>query len=438
MVNDHRMEAFRARREAAFNAISSGVAVFPAAPVAIRNNDVEHEYRQDSDVYYLSGFDEPESVVVLWTNGSARKFILFCRPKDATRETWEGLRAGVEGAKSRFGADEAYPISELGQRLPDLMRNQRRLYYRIGRDRAFDERVLAALDVARGRAKAGHGFPTEIVDPTTIVHELRWRKSVEELALMRRAAEITAEGHRAAMRTAAAGRHEYELEAVLREAFRRGGAERCAYQPIVGAGRNATILHYRSNNARLVSGDLVLIDAGCEYGYYASDVTRTFPVDGAFSRTQRKVYEAVLLALETSIALVRPGNTLDQAHDAAIEVLVDALLSLKALKGDKAQLIEEGAFRKFYMHKTSHYLGMDVHDVGAYFVDHKPRTLEPGAVVTVEPGLYFGADDESVSAELRGLGIRIEDDVVVTLGAPEVLTESIPKHVADVERACQR
>jgi Xaa-Pro aminopeptidase len=437
MVLGRCMDAHRTRREAVFAAISPGVAVFPAAPVAIRNNDVEHEYRQDSDLFYLTGFDEPEAVAVLWSDGKTRKLVLFCRTRDRERETWDGLRAGLEGAKERHGADEAYPIAELSQRLPELMRNQRRLYYRLGRDRAFDDRVLAALELVRARGKAGSGYPTEIVDPATVVHELRRLKGDDELRLMRRAADITIEGHLAAMRSASPGKHEYELEAVLREAFRRGGAERCAYQPIVGSGRSATILHYRTNNNQMADGDLVLIDAGCEYGYYAADVTRTFPVGGAFTAPQRAVYEAVLRAQEASLALVRAGNTLEAVHQASVEVLVDALVRLDVLRGDRARLIEDGSYRKYYMHKTSHYLGMDVHDVGSYFDDQRPRPLEPGVVVTVEPGLYFSDGDQAVPAELRGIGVRIEDDVLVTAGAPEVLTAALPRTVADVERACR-
>ena len=419
--------------------MGQGLAVCFATPVFLRNNDVEHEYRQDSDLYYLTGFDEPESVAVLVSDGQGGgRFILFVRPSDPEREIWDGRRAGLEGAVQTFGADEAYPIAELDKKLAELMRGQPRLHYRLGRHRPHDERVLGALELARARGRALLGWPTAIVELDAIVHELRWRKDDEEQRLMQRAADITADGHLAAMARARPGGHEYELEAALRESYRRHGAERCAYPPIVGGGLNATTLHYRANADVLRDGDLVLIDSGAEYGYYACDVTRTFPVSGRFSPTQRAAYQVVLDAQLAAIAACHPGCTLDSVHQAALESLVEGMVRLGLLVGDPAKLLAEGAYKPYYMHRTSHFLGMDVHDVGSYFTAGKPRPLEPGVVLTVEPGLYIRPGDERAPLELRGLGIRIEDDVLITAKAPRVLTERIPRQIADVEEACQR
>jgi len=429
---------FRERRAAVARAMGAGVAVFFAAPVFLRNNDVEHEYRQDSDFFYLTGFDEPETVAVLAVGaGGGTKLVLFVRPRDPDREVWDGARAGVDGACAQHGADEAFPIHELAQRLPGLLRGHRQLFYRLGRHRPHDDVVLGALEHARARGRTPHLWPTSIVDPDQIVHELRWRKSDEELRHMQRAADITRDGHLAAMKRVRPGGHEYELEAALREAYRRGGSERCAYLPIVGAGVNATTLHYRANNGPLRDGELVLIDSGAEVSYYACDVTRTFPVNGRFSPAQREAYDLVLAAQDAAIAACQPGRTIDEVHQAAVEVLVPGMVRLGLLSGEPKKLIEEGAFRRYYMHRTSHYLGMDVHDVGSYFVDGKPRPMEPGVVLTVEPGLYVSPRDEAAPAALRGLGIRIEDDVLITPGGARVLTAEIPRRAADVEEACR-
>jgi Xaa-Pro aminopeptidase len=425
------------RRAAVFQAIEPGLLVLSSHPVHLRNNDVDHEYRQDSDLFYLSGFDEPETVLVLWSRGKERKFILFVRPRDPTHEVWDGRRHGVEGAKQRFGADEAYPITELFPKLAELMTDQTRLYYRIGRDRAFDDRVLQCLDRARARGRQGHGWPTEIVDPGTILHEMRRRKEPEELDRMRRAAQITCEAHLEAMRIARPGGFEYELDGALRGVFRRRGAERVAYQPIVGAGLNATTLHYRTNQSPLVDGELVLIDAACEFQHYAADVTRTFPVNGRFSPEQRAVYEIVLASQIAGIEAARPGKTIDEVHQASLEVLVDGLVSLGVLEGERSKLIEDGAYRPYYMHRTSHYLGMDVHDVGTYHLQGKPRPLDPGVVITVEPGLYFSDQVTGPAERFRGIGIRIEDDILVTDGAPENLSAAAPTTIEDIERACR-
>jgi Xaa-Pro aminopeptidase len=431
-------EAWASRRSAFFDAMASvspsAVAVLPSAPVFVRNNDVEHEYRQDSDFFYLTGFDEPESVLVL--DAKDRKTILFVRPRDRDREVWDGPRAGVDGARERFGADEAFVITDLAEKLPDYLQNRRRVHYRIGYDRRFDERFLAAVDRVRARSRSGVFAPTEIIDPGAILHEMRLHKSPGEVETMRAAARITREAHEGAMARTRPGMREYEIEALLIDTFRRHGSERAAYGSIVGSGPNACVLHYRKNDRRIEDGDLLLIDAGCELGYYASDVTRTFPVGRGFSREQQAIYELVLQAQIESIAASRIGATLDAIHARSVEVITRGLVALGLLTGEADKLIETGAYKRFFMHRTSHWLGMDVHDVGAYFVDGKPRGLEAGFVLTVEPGIYIAPDEPSVPPEWRGIGVRIEDDVLVTSSDPEVLTAGIPKTVEEVHRAC--
>jgi Xaa-Pro aminopeptidase len=427
-------ERFRERRERVRAAIDPGVLIVPAARLAIRNNDVEHEYRQDSDLFYLTGFDEPESVLVLSSVRDA-PCVMFVRTRDPEREAWDGARAGVEGVVRDFGADEAHPIGELAEKLPQLLENVPRLYYRLGNDRAFDELVLGSIGRVRARARHGVSWPTNIVDPATVVHELRLVKEERELACMRRAVEITRDAHLEVMARAQAGCHEYEIEAMLRATFRSHGSERSAYPPIVGSGPNATVLHHRRNDRKIEDGDLVLVDAGSEYAYYASDVTRTFPVNGRFSEAQRKIYEIVLEAQLASIGQVRPTATLEDVHRASVEVLARGLVELGLIEGPVERAIEEQHYKPYYMHRTCHWLGMDVHDVGAYYRDGKARALEPGMVLTVEPGLYFAG--HGVPAPYRGIGVRIEDDVLVTTDGSEVLSRDIPKRVDDVERACR-
>lgn len=426
---------FKQRRQRVLDALGHAVLLLPSAPLCIRNNDVEHEYRQDSDLFYLSGFDEPESVLCL-RGGKDKPFALFVRARDPEREVWDGRRAGVDGAVSDHGADEAFAIGELGQKLPELLENTTRLYYRLGRDRDFDDAVLRAIDKVRARAKLGVSWPVEIVDPTTLVHELRRVKAREELDLMRKAAEITREAHLGAMRAAKPGRHEYEVEAVMLDVFRKHGAERLAYGPIVGSGPNATVLHYRKNDRLMQASDLLLIDAGCEYRYYASDVTRTFPVGGRFSGPQRAVYEIVLGAQLASIAEVRAGATLETIHDASVRVIAQGLIDLGLIAGPLESALEQQTYKKYYMHRTCHYLGMDVHDVGRYFIDGKARPLDTGVVITVEPGIYVAENAEGAPEQYRGIGVRIEDDVLVTPEGGSVLTSDIPKSIDDVERAC--
>ncbi len=426
--------SFSARRARVQAALGDDVLVIASTPVALRNNDVEHDYRQDSDLYYLTGFDEPQTVLVL-RGGRAPQFVLFVRPRDPEREVWDGAREGVEGALANYGADQAFPAAQLEATLPELLGDAPRLHYRLGRDRAFDELVLRALDRVRARARTGVSAPGAIVDPGLIVHELRLYKQPEELEAMRRALAITGEAHLEAMRQTQPGMYEYEVEALVNGTFRRRGAERLAYSSIVGGGPNATVLHYRRNDRQLQAGELLLIDAGCEAGYYASDITRTFPVSGRFSEPQRQLYDLVLQAQLASIAAAIPGATLDEVHAASVNVLAQGLRELGFFQESLEEVLERQLYRPYYMHRTSHWLGMDVHDVGAYFVAGKPRPLAPGMVLTVEPGLYV-SETAPCPERYRGLGIRIEDDVLVTVGAAEVLSQFIPKTVAEVERAC--
>jgi Xaa-Pro aminopeptidase len=434
----HHGDTFARRRSAFLDAMAaaspSAVAVMPAAPVYVRNNDVDHEYRQDSDFFYLTGFDEPESVLVL--DAQARKATFFVRPRDKEREVWDGPRAGVDGVKQQYGADDAFLASELDEKLPNLLQNRRRIYYRLGGSRRFDDRLLGAIDRVRGRQRTGVTAPNEIVDPGAVLHEMRLRKAPVEIETMRTAARITREAHELAMRRTRPGMHEYEVEALLLDTFRRHGSERPAYGSIVGSGPNACVLHYRRNDRRIDGGELLLIDAGCEYGYYASDVTRTFPVGRDFSREQQAIYELVLQAQLEGIAATRPGATIDEIHKLSIDVITRGLVRLGLLQGEVEKLVETEAYKRFFMHRTSHWLGMDVHDVGAYYEAGKARMLEPGMVLTVEPGIYVAPDDDTVPAQWRGIGVRIEDDVLVTTSAPEVLTAGIPKTVDEVRRAC--
>ena len=431
-------ELYGKRRRAFLEAIAAkdpeSVAVFASAPVFTRNNDVEHEYRQDSDLFYLTGFAEPGSVLVL--DAKEKKSTMFVRPRDPERETWDGPRAGVDGVKEHFGADVAFTIDKVAEELPKLLQNHTRLYYRLGLNRGFDDKVLEALDRARARAKLGHTWPVEIVDPGTILHEMRLFKSTEDLASMRRAADITAEAHVRAMKATKPGMHEFQVEAMLLETFRMHGSERPAYGSIVGSGNNATILHYRLNNRKMEDGELLLIDAGCEYDYYASDVTRTFPVGGRFTKAQQAIYELVLDAQEAGIGKTRKGSSLEQIHATCVDVITRGLVKLGILQGEVEQLIKDEAYKPFFMHKTSHWLGMDVHDVGNYYVGGKARPLEPGMVLTVEPGIYISKNNDKVAPEWRGIGVRIEDDILVTEGEPDNLTKQIPKTVAEVHAAC--
>lgn len=408
--------------------------LLPSAPTYIRNNDVEHEYRADSDLYYLSGFAEPGALMALYSEHDSHRFVLFVRPRDPAREIWDGPRAGVEGALADYGADHAADVATLGETLYELLMDRQRIYYAIGRDRAMDEVVLRALHEARRRARRGRTAPTEMVEPSTLVHELRWKKSDDEIAHMERGAAITAEGFVRAMEVAKPGAFEFEVEAALRGTFRRRGAERCAYEPIVASGPNACVLHHIRNDREMRDGDLLLIDAGAEVGGYACDVTRTFPVNGAFSEGQRALYDAVLSAQREAIASVRPGASLVSVHQVAVRALTASMIALGLLEGSLEERLADESYKRYYMHGTSHWLGMDVHDVGMDWLDGEPRKFEPGCVLTVEPGIYVPVSDDRAPAALRGIGIRIEDDVLVTRDGARVLTAAIEKDPDALER----
>jgi Xaa-Pro aminopeptidase len=431
------LECFAERRRAAIAAMGQGVLVVFAAPTALRNNDVEHEYRQDSDFYYLTGIDEPGCALVLGATPE-QPFVLFVRPRDPERETWDGERIGIEGAINRFGANGAFAIDEFESKLRELLKGKARLYYAIGRDQRSDDIVLRALAHLRERGRRGDTGPVEIVEPSTVLHELRLIKSADEVGHLRRAIDITRSGHEALFAQTRPQATENQLEGILRERFRTNGSERCAYPPIVASGRNARVLHHRRNDRVIGDGELVLVDAGAEFEYMAADITRTFPSNGRFTDLQRRAYEIVLRAQERAISEVKPGSTLEEVHQAAVIELIAGLRDLEIISGTDAEILKAESYKKYYMHRTSHWLGMDVHDVGAYFRDGKPRPLSPGMVLTVEPGLYFGPDDPAVPEGLRDVGIRIEDDILVTHSGSENLSASIPKTVREIELAMAR
>ncbi|HLV16041.1 MAG TPA: Xaa-Pro aminopeptidase [Pseudomonas sp.] len=424
-----------ARRRAALMARMEpgSIAIVPAAAEQLRNSDVEHTYRQDSDFQYLSGFPEPEALLVLVPGRDEGQYILFCRDRDPERELWDGRRAGQEGAVRQYGADQAFSIGQLDALLPSLMENRRRVYFAIGRQEGFDRQVLGWVNQVRARVRQGVTAPSEFVAIAPLLHELRLRKSEAELAVMRYAAQVSAGAHVRAMRASRAGLYEYQLEAELEYEFRRGGARLPAYGSIVASGHNACILHYRENDAALRDGDLVLIDAGCEIDCYASDITRTFPVNGRFSPEQRAIYELVLEANLEAFRHIAPGKRWNEAHDATVRVITAGLVRLGLLQGEVDALIASEAYKPFYMHRAGHWLGMDVHDVGDYKVDGAWRELEPGMCMTVEPGIYIAPDNEQVEPRWRGIGVRIEDDVVVTADGCEILTGDVPKSVAEIE-----
>lgn len=422
---------YRQRRARLVQAMGSGVAIVPTAPERTRTRDSHYPYRFDSYFYYLSGFREPDSVLVV-VAGDKAKSILFCRDRDPEREIWDGLRFGPERARSALELDEARSIGELDNVIPDLLADCGALYCPLGLDPAWDARVTGWINQVRARARSGINAPREVKDIYAVLDEMRLVKGPEEIALMRRAAAITARAHRRAMRAARPGRAEYEIEAELLHEFRRHGAQAPAYTPIVAGGERACILHYVQNDGVLKDGELLLIDAGCELDGYAADLTRTFPVSGKFSAEQREIYELVLAAQMAAIAAVKPGNLWDAPHRAAIEVLAQGLIDLKLIKGGLEEAIETEAYRKFYMHRTGHWLGLDVHDAGDYKRGGEWRALAPGMVLTVEPGCYIRAA-EGVPPSFAGIGVRIEDDVLVTHAGAEVLTSDAPKSVADVE-----
>jgi Xaa-Pro aminopeptidase len=408
------------------------IAILPAAPVRHRNNDVEYAYRQDSDFHYITGFAEPESVAVLIPGREQAEYVMFVRERDSARETWDGRRAGPAGATRDFSADDAFPIGDIDEIIPGLLENRTRVFYTMGVYADFDQRVVGWVNGLRTQARNGRHIPQEFVALDPVLHDMRLFKSRAELELLRESARIAAAAHVRAMRFCRPGRREYEVMAELVHEFRRYNAD-TSYHPIVGGGPNSCILHYRDNNQTLKDGDLLLVDAGCEYECYASDITRTFPVNGRFSPEQRAVYEVVLEANEAAIAKVKPGNDWNAPHMAAVHVITQGLVKLGLLAGRVSKLERDGAYRRFFMHRTGHWLGMDVHDVGDYKVGDEWRVLEPGMVMTIEPGIYIPAGSRGVPKRMHNIGIRIEDDVVVTRTGVEVLTSQAPKSVEAIE-----
>ncbi|MBI5432409.1 MAG: aminopeptidase P N-terminal domain-containing protein [Planctomycetes bacterium] len=435
MYREHRRRALEALRGRA------AAALIPTATHKIRNFDAEFRFRPDSDFWWLSGFGEPDSVLLLLPairSDAHDRSVLFLREKKRDEEIWSGRRLGIDAAKETLGVDEAFPIGELWTKLPDLLKGYRRVVYRSALDEARDRQFQQVLAKLRMQTRIAEAVPLEVLDPAPILHELRLFKSPAELATMRRAAAITAEAHAEALRRARPGVNERELDALLQYEFLRHGANGPAYTNIVAGGRNACILHYVENDQPLRDGDLLLIDAGAEVDCYACDVTRTFPINGRFSREQRALYDVVLAAQLAAIASVGPKLAFTAAHEAALRVLTAGLIEHGLLKGSLDDALKNETYKRFYMHRTGHWLGLDVHDCGAYVVDGAPRTLEAGMVVTVEPGLYVAEDDDTVEPRWRGIGIRIEDDVLVTPTGNEVLTRAIAKDPAELERLRER
>jgi Xaa-Pro aminopeptidase len=425
-------EEFRKRREQLMRMVGQGgIAILPSAPVRIRSRDVEYRYRQDSDFYYLTGFAEPDAVAVLAPGRASGEFVLFCRERDPEKELWDGSRAGPDGATDTYGADDAFPVDDIDDIIPGLIESCTRVYYTMGVYTDFDARIAEWINSLRSRGSKGVHTPQEFVALDHLLHDMRLFKTRAEVSAMRRAARVAVQAHERAMRTVRPGMFEYEVEAEFRHEFRRNNAW-ASYNPIVGGGRNSCTLHYVENAAELEEGDLVLIDAGCELDYYASDVTRTFPVSGRFSPAQRDVYEVVLEAQLAAIDKARVGNHWNDPHDAAVTVITRGLKKLGLLDGSLKRLIADGAYQQYFMHRTGHWLGMDVHDVGDYKVGDQWRELEPGMVMTVEPGIYLPAGNE-VPSRFHNIGIRIEDDVLVTASGPDVLSKALAKEPDAIE-----
>ena len=411
----------------------NSIAILSAAAVSTRNSSVEYPYRQDSDFFYLSGFSEPEAVLVLIPQREQGEFVLFCRERNPERELWDGLRAGQDGAIADYQADDAFPIGDIDEILPGLIEGRDRVYYSIGNHAEFDQQMMDWLNTIRSKARMGAQPPKEFVMLDHLLHDARLRKSPAEIATMQQAADISCRAHVRAMQASKPGLYEYHLEAELDYEFRKGGARLPASSSIVASGKNACILHYTENNAPLRDGDLVLIDAGCEIDCYASDITRTFPVNGRFSPEQKIIYELVLKANIEAMNYISPQHRWNDAHDATVRVITAGLLELGLLQGELETLIANDAYRPFYMHRAGHWLGLDVHDVGEHKVDGQWRALEAGMTMTVEPGIYIAVDNLDVPEQWRGIGVRIEDDVVVTENGCHVLTDAVPKTVADIE-----
>jgi Xaa-Pro aminopeptidase len=426
-------ETYARRRAELMRRMAGGIAIVATAPPAVYSNDVEYRYRPDSDFYYLTGFREPEAVAVIAPGNDAARYILFVRPRDPERELWAGARAGVEGATEVHGADAAFPIDQLESELARLLGATDKTYFALGRNQSRTDQVLEILRRARAeRPRTGSG-PVALLDPSTLLHEMRMYKSPEEIAMMREAARISCIAHRDAMIHTRAGQFEYEVEALVESTFRRHGAAGPAYPTIAAAGANATILHYQDNDQRMDGTDMMLLDAGAELGCYSADITRTYPISTAFSPLHRDVYTVVLNAQEAAIEAAQPGAPFDAPHQRAVRVLCEGLVSMGLLDGDVDDLIEREEYRRYFMHRTSHWIGVDVHDVGLYRQNGSPRLLEPGMVLTIEPGLYVAANAKEAPERFRGIGIRIEDDVLITEHGNDVLSADAPKDIAGIE-----
>lgn len=425
---------FKKRRSALMKQIGKGnIAIIASAPQRTRNRDVHYPFRQDSDFYYLTGFNEAESMAVFIPGREKGEYILFCREFDEKKALWEGAHAGLEGATQHYEADDSFPIADLDDILPGMLENKSKVYYPMGKDSDLDHKLMEWINNIRKQSRTGVSAPGELVALEHILHEMRLFKSPEELKLMRRAAEVSAKAHVRAMQACQPGLYEYQIEAELIHEFIQDGLRAVAYPSIVAGGKNACVLHYVENKDKLNKGDLLLIDAGVECDHYAADITRTFPVSGKFSEPQRLLYQLVLDAQTAALAEIKPGNPWNKAHDASVETLTRGLVELGLLKGRVKKLIKDEKYKQFYMHRIGHWLGMDVHDVGDYKIKDEWRLLEPGMVLTVEPGLYVPAQCETVDKQWRGIGIRIEDDVLVTKDGHEILTGGVPKRIADIE-----
>ena len=426
---------FVRRRKQFLRMVGEGnIAVIASANTCQRNADVEFAFRQNSDFYYLSGFDEPEAVIVFVPGREQGEYILFCREYDETTALWVGASVGLDGAVEHYAVDDAFPIDDIDDILPGLLENKNRLYFPMGAQPSFDQQLMDWSQEVRSRSRTGVSAPAEFISSDHLLHEMRLIKSAYEIKLMKKAAKISVEAHTKAMKCTRPGLFEYQVDAEIKHTFMTQGAQFEAYPAIVGGGDNGCVLHYTQNNAVLNEGDLLLIDAGCEWGKYAADITRTFPVNGVFTESQKVLYQLVLDAQYAAIEKVKPGNHWNDPHDAAVAVLTKGLLKLGILKGSLPTLIKKEAYKPYYMHRTGHWLGLDVHDVGDYKIEGEWRLLEPGMVLTIEPGLYIQPSAKEVDAKWRGIGIRIEDDVVVTKTGCDVLTDAAAKEVSDIEK----
>jgi Xaa-Pro aminopeptidase len=433
-----KMSEYAKRRKQLLQKIGpKGIAILTSAPVYYRNGDSDHAFRQQSDLYYLTGFSEPDAVAILVPKRKEGEFILFNRVRDRDKEIWDGLRAGQEGARKDFNADQAFPFSDLEKMLPELLEKREQIHYPIGLDKKFDKIILSAMNKVRGKIRNGMQSPLSVVDLTETIHEMRLIKSPAEISLMRKAAQISAAAHVRAMQFCKPGVTEYQLEAEIMHEFQRNGARYAAYNCIIGSGANSCILHYTNNDQVIKKNDVVLIDAGAEYQLYAADITRTFPASGRFTDEQRAIYELVLKSQLAGIKAVKPGASWPSVQDAIVKIITTGLVELGILKGNVKDLIEKQAYFPFYMHKSGHWLGLDVHDVGRYKINGKWRTLKPGMVLTVEPGIYISADLPGVHKRWHNIGVRIEDDILVTPSGCDVLSRDVPKSVKEIEALMQ-